>query len=201
MKKKIIIGSVIALGLVLATLLALLIAQDMKQKKALEEKEALKKAFGFHIVDDKVYANFYGACIIFDRNGQATVSSLSFQGAEGENGAFEGDLAVLGFEPEEEGYITYNPVVQRWDNGIYTVFDRPDCRHNEPDEDGLSTWITHPTRYSLTYLMREDDPKFLAVQIYDEDEYTYHVAILAETEEEARAGWKWFDENRPDGLT
>lgn len=196
-KKYIIIGAV---ALIVAGLLAWLIVDHVIEEKNKKEKEAIKESYGFHIVDDKVYANFYGACIVFDSNGNATTSSLSFQGAQGEGDSFEGDLAVLGFEPDEGGYITHKPVVQKWENGIYTVFDHPDCRHNEPDENGLSTWVTHATRYATTYLMREDDPDYLAVLIYDQNEYNYHVAILAETEEEARAGWKWFDENRPEGI-
>lgn len=197
MKKKLIIG---AAALIVVGLLVWLVVDYAIDKKAEEEKQALREAFGFHLVDDKVYANFYGACIIFDSDGQPVTSSLSFQGAEGENGAFEGDLAVLGYEPEEGGYITHKPVVQRYDNGIYTVFDHPNCRHNEPDENGLSTWVTHATSYAMTYVMREDDPNYLAVLIYDQNEYDYHVAILATTEEEARAGWKWFNDHRPEDL-
>lgn len=196
-KKYFIIGAV---ALVLAGLLIWLIGDYVIEKKARDEKEALKASFGFHVVDGKVYANFYGACVIFDSDGNPGISSLSFQGSEGEDGIFSGDLAIMDFEFEEGGYITRNPVVQRWDGGIYTVFDHPNCRHNDPDENGLSHWETHPTRYSMTYLMREDDPNYLAVQIYDSEEYTYYVAILASSEEEARAGWKWFDDNRPDGM-
>jgi hypothetical protein len=198
MKKKWIIIGVAAL--IILGLLTWLVVDYAIERKEQKEKDALKNAFGFHIVDGKLYARLYGDCFIFDSNGQAVDSYLSCQGAEGDDNIFAGDLAVMGFEPPEDGYITHEPLVQRWENGIYTIFDHPNCRHNEPDENGLSTWVTHTTRYAMTYLMREDDPEFLAVQIYDQNKYTYHVAILAQTEEEARAGWKWFDENRPDGL-
>jgi len=196
-KKYIILGAV---ALIIVAVITCLVVDYAIDRKAQKEKDALKSAFGCHIVDGKLYANFFGGCYIFDKDGQAVVSSLSCQGSEGEESSFSGDLAVMGFEPEESGYILRDPVVQRWDGGIYTVFDYPNCRHNERDENGLSKWVTHSTRYEMTYLMCEDNPDYLAVQIYDRDDYVYYVAILADTEEEARAGWKWFDENRPEGL-
>lgn len=194
-KKKLVIAVVAVLVTLAFVLLWVAVNQHQKSEA---EKDALKAAAGCRVVDGKFYANYNGLCCVFDDEDQLIAqSALVLSGHEGEDSCFVGDLAVMGYEVTEEGYISGDPAIQKWANGIYTVFDHKSCRHNEMDEDGLSTWVEHPTRYSLTYYMREDDPDFLAVLIYDTEEYVYYVATLGDTEAEARAAYNWFKANKP----
>ncbi len=171
-----------------------------KDKQIQEQKNALKASPGFHAVDGRAYAHFSGLCYVFDDEGQIlSQSAMVLDGEETEDASFAGELMVMGYEVTEGGYIEGKPAVQKWDGGIWSIFDHKTCRHNERDEQGMSKWVEHPVRYAFTYYMREDDSRYLAVLIYDTEAYEYYVVILADTEDDAYAGYHWFKENKPEG--
>lgn len=197
MKKKQLIIAVIAV--VLTAVFVFLWRDYQKTRQEEKEKEALKASSGCHIVDDKLYAHFSGVCYVFDDKTDQLVmeTAVVLDGEETEEDAFSGTLSVLDYQHSEEGILSGTPIVEKREGGFYTVHDLQTCRHNEPDEDGLSNWVEHFTDYEFTYYVYPEDPQFLAVLIYEHLEDDYYVGILAETEAEAKETYQWFKENEP----
>lgn len=197
-KKKLMMGIIVAAVAVALIVGFVFLWKDyQKQRKAEQEKEALKTAPGGHAVDDNLYAHFSGDCYIFREKDDTLVeiSMVAMDGFQVED-SFEGTLSVLGYEHSEDGFIEGTPLVSKVGD-FYTVLDKKTCRHNETDEDGNNKMVTHFTDYEFTYYVYPQKPEFLAVLIYEHLKDDYYVGVLATSEAEAKEYYQWFQENEP----
>lgn len=169
--------------------------KDMKQEK---EKEQIKNSGGCHVVDDQLYAHVYGDCYIFKEkdNSLVDLTAVSVDGHQDDEDAFVGELNLMNYEHSEGGFLEGTPLVSK-KGDFYTVLDKKTCRHNETDEDGNNQMVTHFTDYEFTYYFYPEKPEFLAVIIYEHLRDDYYIGILASSEEEAKEGYQWFQENEP----
>lgn len=169
-----------------------------KEQKLEQEKTAIKNASGCHVVDDRLYAHFAGDCYVFREKDDELVvlTSVSVDGNQTAKDTFKGTLELLDYQHSEDGFIEGTPLVSKVGD-FYTILDRKTCRHNETDEAGNNKMVTHFTDYEFTYYVYPENPKFLAVIIYEHLLDDYYVGILANSEAEARTYYRWFQENEP----
>ena len=161
----------------------------------------LKNRPGAHWVGGRLYADFNGACFVIDaETGKLTEDQtpVLIKGNENADGNFEGVLELLGFPITQEGTIKGDALVEKLNNGFYSIYYAPTCTH-VTQSDGGHYQETHFTTYEYTYFFHEDNPDFMIAWVYSwaplDGDPKY--VVLADSAEDAMEQYRWFLENNP----
>ena len=188
MKKKLILGVAAVLLLALIVTAVIII---VKYDKFHSE--------GVHVDGDYIYVegNWTGYAFNPETGEFVGETPVYIQGSSDQkDNKFNGEMTVLGYMNVRDGQVSATTVTDPQDNGFYLIHYFEDCYHEADYENKVSAY-SHQCEYYYTYYFYPEKGDFIAVEVMNSEFEDDVMVICASSEEQAKADFAWFMENKP----
>lgn len=190
MKKKLIIGIVVAVLLLALIVTAVIII--VKYGKFHSE--------GVHLDGDYIHVEGTWTGYAFDPETGELVGQtpVTINGnSDKKEKKFNGEMSVLGYRNVRDGQIVATTVTEPTDTGFYLIHYFEECYHEADLENKVSAY-SHQCEYYYTYYFYPEKGDFVAVEVMNSEFEDDVTVICASSEEQAKADFAWFMENKPE---
>ncbi len=190
MKKKLIIGIVAAVLLLALIVTAVVII--VKYNKFHSE--------GVHLDGEYLYVegNWTGYAFNPETGELVGQTPVEIKGAtDKKEKKFNGEMTVLGYMNVRDGQVSASTVTEQQDNGFYLIYYFEECYHEADQENKISAY-SHQCEYYYTYYFYPEKEDFVAVEVMNSEFEDDVMVICASSEEQAKADYAWFMENKPE---
>ena len=188
MKKKWILGIAAALLLALIVTAVIIIAKYSKLNSP-----------GIHIDGDYIHAEGVWTGYSFNpKTGEMVGQTpVTINGSsDKKDNKFNGEMTVMGYMNVRDGQVSATTVTEPTNTGFYLIHYFEECYHEADQENKVSAY-SHQCEYYYTYYFYPEKENFVAVEVMNSEFEDDVMVICASSEEQARADFAWFMENKP----